>query len=150
MARLPPSRQQGFSLLEGLIAITIFSIGLLGIVSLQANAIKLSTDSKYRADAAFLANQLIGQLTVADPAQLANYAHRSSGAACNPSGASSTQPAVTGWLTQVTQTLPNAPASKQQVWVDPLNNNVVAVTICWQAPQETAPHSHTVTTQLQW
>jgi type IV pilus assembly protein PilV len=43
-------------LLEALIAILIFSFGILGLVGLQANAINLSTDAKYRADAALLAN----------------------------------------------------------------------------------------------
>ncbi|MFH2135738.1 MAG: type IV pilus modification protein PilV [Pseudomonadota bacterium] len=58
-------RQQGVMLLEALVAILIFSIGILAIVGLQANSIKLSNDAKYRSDASFLANQLIGEMWMA-------------------------------------------------------------------------------------
>ena len=58
--RLTPSRaaarlrrQGGFMLIEALIAILIFSIGILGIVGLQAAAVNQSTDARYRSEAAF-------------------------------------------------------------------------------------------------
>lgn len=54
--------QNGFVLLEGLIAILIFSMAILGVVGMQATAITKASESQYRADAAFLANQLIGQM----------------------------------------------------------------------------------------
>lgn len=56
--------QIGFVLLEGLIAILIFSMAILGVVGMQATAITQASESQYRADAAFLANQLIGQMWV--------------------------------------------------------------------------------------
>lgn len=61
----PSFRQRGVMLLEALVAILIFSIGILAIVGLQANSIKLSNDAKYRSDASFLANQLIGEMWMA-------------------------------------------------------------------------------------
>ncbi len=54
--------QSGFALLEGLIAILIFSMAILGVVGMQATAIAKSSESQYRADAAFLANQLFAQM----------------------------------------------------------------------------------------
>lgn len=51
-------------MLEGLIAILIFSMAILAVVGLQATAIAKGTESQYRADAAFLANQLIAQMWV--------------------------------------------------------------------------------------
>jgi len=59
-----PSRhiQRGSMLLEALISILIFSIGILGIVGLQANSIKISSDAKYRSDASLLANQYLGSM----------------------------------------------------------------------------------------
>lgn len=57
---LPTSHQQrGSMLLEALIAIVIFSIGILAIVGLQANSIKMASDAKFRSDASLLANQYI-------------------------------------------------------------------------------------------
>jgi type IV pilus assembly protein PilV len=49
-------------LLEALIAILIFSFGILGIVGLQAASIKSASEAKFRTDASFLANELIGRM----------------------------------------------------------------------------------------
>lgn len=49
-------------MLEGLIAILIFSMAILGVVGMQATAIAQGSESQYRADAAFLANQLLAQM----------------------------------------------------------------------------------------
>ena len=136
-------------LLEAMIAILIFSFGILGLIGLQANAISLSTDAKYRADAALLANQLIGRLAVADPAVAASFAHRPNGSTvCAPVGKNSTSSVLTGWLAEVNATLPNAGSAKQQVIVN-TTTKVVVITLCWQAPHG-SQHRHTVTTQLQW
>jgi len=52
-------RERGVMLIEALIAILIFSIGILAVVGMQGVAIKNVTESKYRSEAAFLANELI-------------------------------------------------------------------------------------------
>src|SRR5450755_3960959 len=54
--------QQGAFLLEALIGILIFSLGVLGIVGLQARAIRFTTDAEIRAEAMYLANSLISQM----------------------------------------------------------------------------------------
>ncbi len=54
--------QSGLVMLEGLIAILIFSMAILGVVGMQAIAIGKGTEAQHRADAAFLANQLLGQM----------------------------------------------------------------------------------------
>jgi type IV pilus assembly protein PilV len=56
------SAQQGAVLLEAMIAILIFSMGVLAIVGLQAAMIKNTSDSKYRADASYIAQKMIGQI----------------------------------------------------------------------------------------
>lgn len=56
--------QSGIMLLEALIAILIFSLGVLTVVALQATSIKLTSDAKYRTNATLLANKLIGQMWV--------------------------------------------------------------------------------------
>lgn len=53
-------------LLEALIAILIFSMGILAIVALQAVSIKLAGDAKYRSDAALLAEELLAQMWTGD------------------------------------------------------------------------------------
>lgn len=56
--------QAGVMLLEALIGILIFSLGILSLVALQATSIQLTSDAKYRTDATLLANRLIGQMWV--------------------------------------------------------------------------------------
>jgi type IV pilus assembly protein PilV len=50
-------RQRGFSLIEVLIAILIFSFGVLGLIGLQAKAIQYSTGAENTNRAALLANE---------------------------------------------------------------------------------------------
>jgi len=54
--------QHGAFLLEALIGILIFSLGILGIVGLQAQAIRFTNDAEYRAEAVYLANSLISEM----------------------------------------------------------------------------------------
>ena len=56
------SEQQGVVLLEALVAILIFSMGVLALVGLQAAMIKNTSDSKYRSEASFIAQQRIGMI----------------------------------------------------------------------------------------
>ena len=138
--------QQGVILLESLIGILIFSMGILAMVGMQGAAIKHSTDAKNRADASYLADAIIGQMW-ADRANLASYAnYPGAGATCTPSGAASGSANVTGWLASVSNALPNAIAGKQQIVVGA--GNLVTVTVCWKAPQEAAYHNFSATAQI--
>lgn len=142
------SHQRGSMLLEGLIAILLFSLGILALMGLQAFAISTTADAKYRAEAAFLANQIIGQMWVADPLTLASYAHKATTGAgnCTFTGAASSNAAVTAWSGTVAGSLPGATAALQQITVGA--NNLVTVTVCWKGPQETTPHKHVAVTQI--
>ncbi len=64
--------QQGIVLLESLIAVLIFSMGILALVGLQASMVKNTSDAKYRTDAAFIAQQRLGVMW-ADPDHLTKY-----------------------------------------------------------------------------
>jgi Tfp pilus assembly protein PilV len=67
-------QQTGAYLLEALIGILIFALGVLGIVGLQAASLRTTTDSAMRAEAVFAANQLLGQMWTDDESNLtANY-----------------------------------------------------------------------------
>lgn len=64
--------QHGIVLLESLIAILIFSMGILSLVGLQAAMIQNTADARYRAEASFIAQQRLGEMWT-DPGNLANY-----------------------------------------------------------------------------
>ena len=65
--------QHGIMLLEGLIAILIFSLGILALVGMQATTLNHTSQTKYRLDAAFLANKLIGRMWADTNANMALY-----------------------------------------------------------------------------
>jgi type IV pilus assembly protein PilV len=71
-ARKGKSSQQGVVLLEALVAILLFSMGVLALVGLQAAMIKNTSDAKYRADASFIAQQRIGVIW-SDPTNALTY-----------------------------------------------------------------------------
>ena len=150
-----PALQRGSMLLEGLIAIMIFSMGILALAGLQANAVKNTVDAKYRTEAAFLANQIIGQMWVDNPANLASYAHNPTANAgtCSFVSAASGNANVTAWLGNATTlgtvagNLPGATADKQQITVT-AGTNVIQVTICWQSPREATAHNYVAVAQV--
>ncbi len=72
---------KGFLLLEVLVALLIFAFGVLGIVGLQAAMTKAQTSSKFRGEAAYLAQELIGNMW-ADTPNLVQYTKPGGTGAC--------------------------------------------------------------------
>lgn len=152
-SRTAITTQKGSVLLEAFIAIVLFSIGILGLVGVQATALKNSAEAKNRAEAAYLANQIIGRMWADNPANLGSYAHNpTAGAGCNFAGGASANANVTAWLGTVSTpgtvagNLPGAPPARQQITIGA--NNEVTVTICWQKPGETVPHTYVGIAQI--
>ena len=95
------SKQQGVVLLEAMIAILIFSMGVLAIVGLQAAMLKNTTDSKFRTDANYIAQQRIGQMWV-DQANLASYIQAASSIPDLPAGTITTTQSGSQYTVTVT------------------------------------------------
>ena len=127
------------------------------MVGLQAISVKNQADSKYRADASYFANQIIGQMW-GDRTNLANYAHNPTPAVtvlapptCNPVSVPSGNANVTAWTNKLVNTLPGGAAARQQIIVGPpppAGNNQVMVVVCWRAPQDTSWHRHLAVTYI--
>lgn len=145
MKTVNQTSQGGFALIEALISIAIFSFALIGLVSLQSAAIASTTDAKMRSDAAFLADQIIGQAW-SDRGNITNYNHLASGAPCAPGGAASINPTVLAWLGDVSSALPNATDSVQSLAVG--SGNSFTVTICWKRPHDATYHRYVVVSQI--
>jgi len=133
-------KQKGSMLLEALIAILIFSMGILALMGMQATAINTVSESKYRSDAGFLANRIIGQIW-ADRANLASYA-------CNPCTTAGTGNVDTrAWAAEIqsgTLQLPGVTDAANQPTITLGANNQVQVQVFWQAPDATAQRNHLV------
>ena len=101
--------QKGVVLLEAMVAILIFSMGVLAIVGLQAAMIKNTTDSKYRSEASYIAQARIGQMW-ADPTNLATYLETNTDISTQlPSGKRTvTNPSAGNYTVTVTWQLPGA------------------------------------------
>jgi len=154
----PAKSQRGIMLLEVLISIAIFSIGVLGLIGLQAAAIRNADDARQRAVAAFYANQLISRMWTDDRANLASYAHQPRGTMCDPvsadpfAGAASANANVTNWLAALRTELNGltsaaVASSLQQITVDAATN-IVTVTMCWKNPEEAVYHFYTTAAQI--
>jgi type IV pilus assembly protein PilV len=133
-------KQKGSMLLEALIAILIFSMGILALMGMQATAINTVSESKYRSDAGFLTNRILGQIW-ADRANLASYA-------CNPCTTTGTGNADTrAWATEIQSgalQLPGVTDAANQPTITLGASNQVQVQIFWRAPNATAQRNHLV------
>jgi type IV pilus assembly protein PilV len=146
-------RLRGVMLLEALIAILIFSIGILGIVGLQATAVQQSTDAKNRADAAYLADQLMGQMWASDRAAATMKAQFDSDF-CGTGGC----PAYVAWANSVQSTLPGVSLgtdTKPEVDVQDggATPGMITISIFWRAPSDdpsspTTRHRYDVQAQI--
>ena len=161
-SRAPARAAQGGSfLIEALLGILIFSLGILALVGMQASAISAQSDARYRIEAANLTDQLLDNIWLnvdrssATNLQtsLAAYAHQTGGTLCSYSGTASSSAIVTDWVTAVTAAgtgLPGATSSTLQVNIDTTSTgfNRVLVTVCWTPPRATASSRHTVVTYV--
>lgn len=144
-----PKKQAGSMLLEALISILLFSIGILAIVGLQAASIKMVGDAKYRSDASLLANQLVGQMWASDRTPATLLANFSS----NPAGS-----LYTNWVNSVNAALPGVSgvaASQPVVTIAASSfptaapSSVVTVTIYWNSPNEPAKaHQYIIVAEI--
>lgn len=131
----PPKKHiGGFMLIEVLVSVLLFSVGVLALVGLQANMTRAQTESKVRADAAYLASEMVGMMW-SDINNLSQY----DTAQC----ASNTR--CSGWASKVALTLPGGQAA---VTVDAANPGDVQISITWALP-EGGTHTFTTSTTIQ-
>lgn len=135
---MAPATQRGALLLDALTAIAVFSIGVLGNVGLQAQAIRHVHDAHCRSEAAGLVHALLGRMLAEDPATLApRYDMQAGGSgyaafsrlALRLPGAD-----VTG----------NAPELRVEPGPVPSSRRVT-VALRWQLPGEAAAHRYGAT-----
>lgn len=114
--------QQGAILLEALIAVLIFSFGLLALAGLQTVLIKNTDDAKYRAEATFIAQQKLGEIwtNAKNFGSLADYI--------------------------VNEPVAQLPNGSRTVAVTP--ERVVTVTVNWQLPGAEA-HSYSTNARIE-
>lgn len=145
-------QQSGVMLLEALIAILIFSLGILGIVGMQASAVKASRDSKYRSEASLLVNELIGEMRTG---QREGVTLQTNFQGDGPGATVSDGPIYTAWAARVGTMLPGTVANPPIVTVTtlgvvgpPRTSSVVSITVRWKTPNETSVHRYQTVVQI--
>jgi hypothetical protein len=127
------TQQTGSVILEAMIAILIFSMGILALVGMQAAAINSVADTKYRSTAGFLADGTVWatrQNSTISNASNVIAANPDPTFACNPCGAANGNPYTQAWATSgVAADLPNGTASIA------VNGAQVTVTVQWTPPK---------------
>lgn len=101
--------QQGSVLIEAMVALVIFSMGVLALVGLQSAMIKNSSDNRYRAEAQLIAQTHIANM-MAFGGDAANY------------------------ITQVDRDKIRTQLPNGTLTFSALTNTMVTVTVGWQVP----------------
>lgn len=113
--------QSGMSLIEVLISMLIFSFAILGLVSLQVNAVKVSYGAEDRTRAALMANEIIATMWTKK----------------------TLSPSLTSWKTRLADpTVSGLPGSATGTVGAADANGVVTITITWQEPSSTTTDSY--------
>lgn len=131
-----PGRQQGVMLLEALIGILIFSLGILAMLGLQATAMRATIDAKYRSEASFLSNEIIGIMWV-DRANLPTY---------NTVTATCPGDPPCAWVARVQTLLPEATGANAPT-ID-VSGQQVTVVVRWKQPGAAETSNHTTVAQI--
>ena len=109
--------QAGVMLIEALVAILIFSVGVVAVMGMQAVSIEQVSQAKYRTDASYLANQIVGKMWT-DQANIPSYA-------------TAGYTGRAAWDAVVASTLPNGTGTIV------VNGTLITITINWKLPNET-------------
>ncbi len=120
---------RGAMLIEVLVAILIFSIGVLALVGLQAQMTHAQSSAKSRADATYLANELIGVMW-SDTTNLSSYDTCDGYARCSE------------WQAKVANALPKGAGT---IDVVDATTGEVTITVRWTSPSD-GDHQYVTTT----
>jgi type IV pilus assembly protein PilV len=128
-----PHKENGSAILEALIAITLFSIGVLALVGLQSAMVKQGSQAQFRAEAISLADEING-LMWSDAAHLSSFRI----ADCSEK---STNKQAEKWRSEVLRRVPKGCGNVSVTGSD------VTISISWQVGSE-ARNSHTFSTSI--
>jgi type IV pilus assembly protein PilV len=136
--------QTGVGLIEALISLVLFSVGILGMIGVQAALVQDSTDTRVRIQAGFLGTSLLG-MAAADPAEAGCFIVNSPmTSACNSDDA---RAQVALWTADVLTGLPGSDALPPTVAYDAATGQMT-VTLRWQSPGDDMQHNYVAVSQV--
>jgi type IV pilus assembly protein PilV len=134
MKRLQSSRiagaQHGIALMECLMAMLIFSVGLLGLLGLEARVMNISVDSENRSRAALLAGEVASQMWLNNTVSATDPGVVAAGANAND------------------QTQGGLPGGAVTVTAVPATTNAADITVTWHEISDATGPGSSLTTRV--
>ena len=159
--------QSGFFLLEALVGILLFALGILAMIALGTTAVTMQADAQFRSEAMNLSERISSDIwtgvartqvmvngasmSEVDSASLAAFQQDATvTSACSFTGGDSTNAAVVSWINAIRASLPGSVAGMQRIAVNTAAGagNQVTITICWQAPSDNRKREYTLVTYV--
>jgi type IV pilus assembly protein PilV len=130
--RLNRASQRGATLIEGLVAITIFSLGILAVIGMMTTHMSTAGDARYRMDAVQFTDSILADMRVSDAGTL-------SSAFSGPSGAKYVE-----WAQRIQDAkLPLAGVDEETAQLDiAIVGRNVTITVLWRAPADRSDTPH--------
>ncbi len=124
--------QRGATLIEGLVAITIFSLGILAVIGMMTTHMATAGDARYRMEAAQVAESILADMRGADAATRSDTFS-------GPGGSDYTK-----WLDRIEASrLPLAGVDEDTPQLDiAIDDRNVTVTVLWRAPADRSETPH--------
>ncbi|RYF82849.1 MAG: type IV pilus modification protein PilV [Comamonadaceae bacterium] len=119
-------RQRGFALIEVLVSVLLLSLGVLGLIGLQARTMEMSGEAEDRNRAAMLADDVASMMWMQHSVTLSSAA-------------------LTAWQNSVTAQLPNGAGTVTTVAG---KADAVDVTITWRPPARATGDGSTLNTRV--
>ena len=153
---LSNKKTKGFSLLEVMVAMVIFSIGLLGLAGLMAQSTRFNNSAQYRTQATYLAYDILDRMR-ANPSQARNstlaynnnFGNTPGNNHCYNTTCSLSQLATADkdqWLSSVKLLLPDGDG--KVTLPDPGINRVFLIEIKWNDPVSANTTTFTLRSEL--
>lgn len=117
------SNKKGFFIIEALISILIFMIGILGILQLQVGQMQATADAQYRAQASYMAENLMSEIVI-DKGNIDSFVDKNGNAYLD-------------WESNLRNALPGVNENLPEVTtsVAPTGGTIVTIVVKWKAPQ---------------
>ena len=136
--------QHGGGLIEGLVSLTILSIGLLGMAGLQGTLIQEGTESRSRMQAGFFASSVLG-MAAANPENVGCFIVNS--AQSVPCTSPDAEAQATSWAAEVGAAMPGSAGVPPAVAYDAASGQLT-VTLRWQMRGDATVHNFIAATQV--
>jgi len=137
LIRNPLKKQQGFTLLESLISLTVLSIGLLGIAALFFEGLRSGRTAIYRTEAVYLAGDMADRIR-ANPLGGTAYTEDGSTKGCiggtkNCSAAELAAEDRLIWETEIQNLMPGG-TEYSVTYAEGTPTNTYVISLSWQEP----------------